>query len=149
MFRRRLNESDTTAGAAIPVRSADALRTPPVRAEAIDHLKLAPAMTAPNIIQARDLCKTYREGDLALRVFSGVNFDVRQGEFFALIGASGSGKSTLLNLLSGIDKPDSGRIAIDGTEITALDDKRQTLYRRDNIGIGLSVLQFDPDLDRA
>ena len=103
-------------------------------------------MTAANIIQARDLCKTYSEGDMALRVFSGVNFEVRQGEFFALIGASGSGKSTLLNLLSGIDKPDSGRIAIDGTEITALDDKRQTLYRRENIGIVFQFFNLIPTL---
>lgn len=103
-------------------------------------------MNAPVIVQVRGLSKTYSEGDTALRVFDGVSLDIREGEFFALVGASGSGKSTLLNLLSGIDKPDHGRIVIDGTDISALDDRRQTLYRRDKIGIVFQFFNLIPTL---
>ncbi len=103
-------------------------------------------MNAPAIVQVRDLFKTYYEGDSALTVFDGVSFDIAEGEFFAMIGASGSGKSTLLNLLSGIDKPDRGAIVINGTDITALDDRRQTLYRRDHIGIVFQFFNLIPTL---
>ncbi len=98
------------------------------------------------IVQVRDLFKTYYEGDLTLTVFDGVSLDIAEGEFFAMIGASGSGKSTLLNLLSGIDKPDRGAIVINGTDITALDDRRQTLYRRDHIGIVFQFFNLIPTL---
>ncbi len=100
----------------------------------------------PAIVQVRDLYKTYSEGETRLSVFSGLSLDVAEGEFFALIGASGSGKSTLLNLLSGIDKPDSGRILIAGQDITALDDRRQTLFRRDHIGIVFQFFNLIPTL---
>ena len=103
-------------------------------------------MNAPAIVQVRRLFKTYTEGDSALRVFDGVSFDIREGEFFAMIGASGSGKSTLLNLLSGIDKPDQGTILINGTDITARDDRQQTLYRRDHIGMVFQFFNLIPTL---
>ena len=103
-------------------------------------------MNAREIVRVRDLVKTYREGDSALQVFDGINLDIYEGEFFALIGASGSGKSTLLNLLSGIDQPDSGKIVIGGVEITALDDRQQTLFRRDQIGIVFQFFNLIPTL---
>ncbi len=103
-------------------------------------------MNPPLIVQVRDLHKTYNEGDLAIRIFDGVNLDIREGEFFALLGASGSGKSTLLNLLGGIDKPDRGRIVIEGADITALNDRQQTLYRRDHIGIIFQFFNLIPTL---
>ncbi|MCY3781256.1 MAG: ABC transporter ATP-binding protein [Chloroflexi bacterium] len=103
-------------------------------------------MNTPAIVRVRDLYKTYSEGDTALQVFDGISLDIYEGEFFALIGASGSGKSTLLNLLSGIDNPDSGKIVIDGTEITSLDDRQQTLYRRDQIGIVFQFFNLIPTL---
>ena len=98
------------------------------------------------IIQIRDLQKSYDEGDRTLRVLDAVNLDIRAGEFFALLGASGSGKSTLLNLLSGIDQPDSGSIAIDGINITALNDTQLTLFRRDNVGIIFQFFNLIPTL---
>ena len=98
------------------------------------------------VVQIRDLLKTYSEGDRALRVLDGVDLDIRPGEFLALLGASGSGKSTLLNLLSGIDKPDHGSIVVDGTDITALSDKRLTLFRRERIGIVFQFFNLIPTL---
>ena len=98
------------------------------------------------VIKIRDLLKTYSEGDRSLRVLDGVSIDIRQGEFLALLGASGSGKSTLLNLLSGIDKPDRGSIVIDGTYITALNDTRLTLFRRECIGIVFQFFNLIPTL---
>lgn len=103
-------------------------------------------MNTPAIVQVRDLYKTYDEGDTALRVFDGISLEVFEGEFFALIGASGSGKSTLLNLLSGIDKPDRGTIVIGGMDITALDDRQQTLFRRDHIGFVFQFFNLIPTL---
>lgn len=98
------------------------------------------------VIQIRDLLKTYSEGDRTLRVLDGVCLDIRQGEFLALLGASGSGKSSLLNLLSGIDKPDRGSIVIDGIDITALNDTRLTLFRRERIGIVFQFFNLIPTL---
>lgn len=91
------------------------------------------------IVQIRSLTKHYDEGGQSRKVLDGVNLDIHQGEFFVILGKSGSGKSTLLNLISGIDHADSGQIVIGDTEITALNEKQQTLFRRDKIGI---IFQF-------
>ncbi len=98
------------------------------------------------IVQIRQLLKTYSEGDRKLSVLAGINLEIHQGEFFALLGASGSGKSTLLNLLSGIDSPDAGSILLDGTDITTLNDRQQTLFRRDHIGIVFQFFNLIPTL---
>ena len=98
------------------------------------------------VVQIRDLYKTYAEGNRRLHVLEGVSLDICRGEFLAVLGASGSGKSTLLNLLSGIDQPDSGNIVIEGTDICALNDRRQTLFRRDHIGIVFQFFNLIPTL---
>jgi putative ABC transport system ATP-binding protein len=72
-------------------------------------------------------------------VLRGLSFEVASGELVALLGRSGSGKSTLLNLIAGIDRPDGGRIVIDGCEVSALDERARTLFRRTRIGF---VFQF-------
>ncbi|HEX2905720.1 MAG TPA: ATP-binding cassette domain-containing protein, partial [Phototrophicaceae bacterium] len=95
--------------------------------------------SSATIVQIRKLNKHYDEGGWARTVLADVNLDIQTGEFFVLLGKSGSGKSTLLNLISGIDKPDSGHIKIGDTELTALNERQQTLFRRDQIGI---VFQF-------
>lgn len=99
-----------------------------------------------NIVQIRNLSKHYDEGNRTRNVLANVQLDVRAGEFFVLLGKSGSGKSTLLNLVSGIDKPDAGQIFIGDTEITALDERRQTLFRRDKIGIVFQFFNLIPTL---
>ncbi|NWG18071.1 MAG: ABC transporter ATP-binding protein [Chloroflexi bacterium] len=98
------------------------------------------------ILHIRDLSKTYREAGRSRKVLDGVNLDIQSGEFFVLLGKSGSGKSTLLNLVSGIDKPDAGCISVGGTDITALDERRQTLFRRDHIGIIFQFFNLIPTL---
>ncbi len=103
-------------------------------------------MTKKPIVQIRDLHKTYHEGDRSLPVLGGISLDIAAGEFFAILGASGSGKSTLLNLLSGIDSPDSGRILIEGRDITPLNDRQLTLFRRDHIGIVFQFFNLIPTL---
>ena len=93
-----------------------------------------------------NLRKTYDEGGRRRLVLDGVNVKVRQGEFFVMSGASGSGKSTLLNMLSGIDKPDSGRVIVAGVDISRLDDASLTRFRRDNIGIIFQFFNLVPTL---
>ncbi|MGN8224759.1 ABC transporter ATP-binding protein [Gracilimonas sp. BCB1] len=91
-------------------------------------------MPANSHIQLDDLTKSYREGDKNRSVLDGLNLSVKEGEMIVLLGRSGSGKSTLLNLISGIDKPDAGKVIIGGTNLAELDEKNRTLFRRNNIG---------------
>jgi putative ABC transport system ATP-binding protein len=93
----------------------------------------------PPLVELRAVSKVYREGDRERVVLRDVDLAVVRGEFVALVGRSGSGKSTLLNLISGIDAPDSGEVAIGGTVITALRERERTLFRRRHIGL---VFQF-------
>ena len=98
------------------------------------------------IVQINGLTKAYEQGGRRRAVLDNVGLDIQSGEFFVILGKSGSGKSTLLNLLSGIDKPDSGRICIDNTEITAMNERQQTLFRRDHIGIVFQFFNLIPTL---
>lgn len=98
------------------------------------------------IVEIRTLRKTYLEGDKARLVLEDVDLEIASGEFFVLLGKSGSGKSTLLNLLSGIDQADSGQIIIDGTDITRLNDRDLTLFRRERIGIIFQFFNLIPTL---
>ena len=83
--------------------------------------------------------KTYREGDAERAVLDDVSVAIEPGEIAVLVGRSGSGKSTLLNLIAGIDRPTSGRVVVDGTDLTALDEDTRTRFRRRRIGF---VFQF-------
>jgi putative ABC transport system ATP-binding protein len=99
-----------------------------------------------NIVQIRGLSKRYAEGGRTRAVLDAVDLDIREGEFFVMLGKSGSGKSTLLNLLSGIDTADDGSIVINDTDITRLDERRLTLFRRDHIGIIFQFFNLIPTL---
>jgi putative ABC transport system ATP-binding protein len=103
-------------------------------------------MQPGNIVQIRDLSKHYEEGGASRVVLDTINLEIQSGEFFVLLGKSGSGKSTILNLMSGIDYPDKGQIIIAGTNITALDEREQTLFRRDHIGIIFQFFNLIPTL---
>ena len=74
------------------------------------------------LVEIRHLTKSYRRGGQAVPVLTDISFDIRAGEFIALMGPSGSGKSTLLNLIAGIDKPDSGSLRVNGIDIAALSE---------------------------
>lgn len=98
------------------------------------------------IVQIRGLSKFYAEGERTRAVLEAVDLDIQEGEFLVLLGKSGSGKSTLLNLLSGIDQADSGSVVIDGIDITHLDERRLTLFRREHIGIIFQFFNLIPTL---
>lgn len=85
-------------------------------------------------ISLEQLTKSYYEGNLQRAVLRELNLEMNKGEMVVLLGRSGSGKSTLLNVISGIDKPDSGKVLIDGTNLISMNEKQRTLFRRNNIG---------------
>lgn len=86
------------------------------------------------LIEIRDVTKQYHKGDETITPLNAVSLDIEQGEFISLMGASGTGKSTLLNLIASIDRPDSGRIIVDGTEITGLSRTKLANWRAANLG---------------
>ena len=92
-----------------------------------------------NILEIRNLCKVYGEGETRVDALKDVSFDVEQGEFVAIVGPSGSGKSTLLHILGGVDVPTSGECRIAGTDIVKLDESKLAIFRRRNIGL---IYQF-------
>jgi len=83
------------------------------------------------------------------RVLAGVEAQVGAGETVAIMGRSGSGKSTLLNLISGIDRPDSGSVHVDGLEVSALGEPARTLFRRAHVGFVYQFFNLIPTLDAA
>ena len=85
-------------------------------------------------IEVRDLYKLYRVGDEIVRALDGVNFDICEGEFCAIVGTSGSGKSTLLNMLAGLEKPTKGSVVIAGQHIETLNEDQLVRFRRDHVG---------------
>ncbi|MCR5625636.1 MAG: ABC transporter ATP-binding protein [Lachnospiraceae bacterium] len=86
------------------------------------------------ILEVRNLHKTYGSNENAVKALDGIDLDVFEGELLIVLGSSGSGKSTLLNMLGGMDKPDDGSICFRGREISKLNDRELTNYRKDNIG---------------
>ena len=92
-----------------------------------------------NILEIRNLCKVYGEGETKVNALKDVSFDVEQGEFVAIVGPSGSGKSTLLHILGGVDVPTSGEVRISGTDISQLDETKLAIFRRRYIGL---IYQF-------
>ena len=95
--------------------------------------------TGENLIEIRDLGKTYRRGKQAIPVLQGVNLDVAAGDFFALMGPSGSGKTTLLNLIGGLDTPTAGSIVIGGQRVDRLGGAALARWRAAHVGF---VFQF-------
>lgn len=86
-----------------------------------------------------DVCKIYQMGEVEVAAVKGMSFEIEQGEFVVVVGPSGAGKTTLLNMLGGMDSCTSGCIMLDGSEISAFDEKQLTYYRRYDIGF---VFQF-------
>ncbi len=106
-------------------------------------------MTTETAISIQQLSKSYQESGQQHAIFSGLHLQVSRGEFIVLLGRSGSGKSTFLNLISGIDPPDSGKIIINGTDITGLSEHDRTLFRRHHIGFVFQSYNLIPTLTVA
>tara|TARA_B110000014_G_scaffold241029_1_gene209545 strand:+ start:1059 stop:1772 length:714 start_codon:yes stop_codon:yes gene_type:complete len=98
------------------------------------------------VLRLEQLTKQFYEGVLQRAIFSDINLDILSGQFSILTGPSGSGKSTLLNLISGIEPPTSGKIIVDGIELTALSEKRRTLFRRHQVGMVFQSFNLIPTL---
>ncbi|HTP56754.1 MAG TPA: ABC transporter ATP-binding protein [Candidatus Paceibacterota bacterium] len=86
------------------------------------------------IIECRDICKTYLNGDVATPVLKNVTFTIDAGEFVAIMGPSGSGKSTLMHILGALDSPTSGTYRLDGRDVSTLTDDELADVRREKIG---------------
>lgn len=86
------------------------------------------------IIEVKNLYKLYRVGDEVVRALDGVDFNIYEGEFCAIVGTSGSGKSTLLNMLAGLEKPTKGEVIISGEHIEKKNEEQLVRFRRDNVG---------------
>jgi putative ABC transport system ATP-binding protein len=106
----------------------------------------APAREEPPILETIDLRMTYHVGKLEVQALRGVSVQVRRREFCSIVGHSGSGKSTLLHLLGGLASPSSGRVMVDGREISRSDDAQRTRIRRDKIGFVFQRFNLLPTL---
>lgn len=92
-----------------------------------------------DILTIENLSKTYGKGETAVKALDDVSFSVKKGEFVAIIGPSGSGKSTILHMLGGVDRPTSGKVFVDNTDIYSLDETQLAIFRRRQIGL---IYQF-------
>ena len=90
-------------------------------------------------IEFHDVGKTYRTGEVEINALHDVNFEIEKGELVVIVGPSGAGKTTLLNILGGMDTLSTGRVLLDGHEISGLNKKQLTEYRRHDVGF---VFQF-------
>ena len=98
------------------------------------------------ILQAENLIKTYQVGKVETHALRGVSLDIKEGEFVAVMGQSGCGKSTLLHLLGGLLSPTSGKIVIDGEDVSAVSDAARTDIRRRKIGFVFQRFNLFPTL---
>jgi putative ABC transport system ATP-binding protein len=107
-----------------------------------------PARDADNAIvfDVHDLTKVYHAGEVDVYALRGASARLHESEISVLLGPSGSGKSTFLNLLGGLDRPTSGRILFDGSDLTALSDRELTLFRRYNVGFVFQFYNLIPSL---
>jgi putative ABC transport system ATP-binding protein len=106
----------------------------------------APDAAPDDVITATALVKTYRQGTLQVRALDGVSVGIRRARFTAVVGPSGSGKSTLMHCVAGLDGVTSGRIVLDGTELTGLSDRALTRVRRERIGFVFQSFNLLPQL---
>ncbi len=97
-------------------------------------------------LSLKDVGKEYRTGSIAVQALKGVSFDLENGDFAVVLGSSGAGKTTLLNLLGGMDSASEGQIILDGKDVTALNKKQLTEYRRDDVGFVFQFYNLMPNL---
>ena len=113
--------------------------------ESASEIKVSQA--APEIVlQAHQLTKTYRMGEVEVQALRAVDLELRRGEFLVVLGPSGSGKSTLLHLLGGLDTPTSGTVRFFDHDLTAADDDERTRFRREHVGFVFQFYNLIPSL---
>ena len=100
-----------------------------------------------SILETKDLRKIYGSGDTEVRALDGVNLQIENGEFVAIVGTSGSGKSTLLHMLGGLDRPTDGKVFVDGKDIFSLKEEALTIFRRRKIGFVFQSYNLVPVLN--
>ena len=100
-----------------------------------------------NILETMELKKYYGAEPNITKALDGVNLSVEKGEFVAIVGTSGSGKSTLLNMIGGLDVPTSGKVFVDGTELSKLNEEQLTIFRRRKIGFVFQNYNLVPVLN--
>jgi putative ABC transport system ATP-binding protein len=103
-------------------------------------------MTAEIVFRATGLTKVYRNGALEVQALRGIDFQARKGEFVVILGPSGSGKSTFLNIVGGLDTASAGEAWFEEHQLTALDEKGLTQYRRDHVGFVFQFYNLVPSL---
>lgn len=99
------------------------------------------------ILETKDLKKYYGSGENMVKALDGVNLKINQGEFTAIVGTSGSGKSTLLHMLGGLDRPTSGSVSVDGSQLYTMKDEALTIFRRRKIGFVFQNYNLVPVLN--
>jgi putative ABC transport system ATP-binding protein len=98
------------------------------------------------VVRTVGLTRRYRMGDTSVDALRGADLTITRGEFVALVGPSGSGKSTMLNLIGGLDQPTSGQVWINGTELSASDERTLTQHRRQHVGFVFQSFNLLPRL---
>lgn len=101
---------------------------------------------ASYVVEARDLTKTFKSGEVEVSALSSVSLKIERGEFVGIIGPSGSGKSTLMGIIGGLDSPTDGMIAIDGVDITKMGERKLTQIRNEKIGFVFQSFNLIPTL---
>lgn len=99
------------------------------------------------ILRVENLTKTYGSGEAAVKALDNVSLSVNKGEFVAIVGSSGSGKSTLLHILGGVDRPTSGKVFVDNTDIYSLNETKLAIFRRRQVGLIYQFYNLIPVLD--
>jgi len=99
------------------------------------------------VIKVQDIIKSYGSGESRFQVLHGISLEMKDGDFVVILGASGSGKSTFLNVISGLERPDSGKVFYDGTDITVLSDNELTAFRKENVGFIFQQYYLLPNMD--
>lgn len=97
-------------------------------------------------LSLKNVCKRYRSGELEVEALTDVSFDIEDGEFTVVLGSSGAGKTTLLNLLGGMDTATSGEILLEGKDVTKLNRRGLTDYRRTDVGFVFQFYNLMPNL---